>query len=423
MPDSHVAIIGAGIVGAATAIWAQRAGLKVTLIDRLEPGEGASYGNGGVLASCAVVPVPVPGLLRQGPSYLFNPSRPLFLKWSYLPRLAPWLLAYLRRANDRDARATARALTALIADSLADHRALALGTPAAPYLHPCDFVYAYRTRRDFEADAYTYALKRENGFSWQEFEGAALRQYDPALTGDVSIGAVFGDHGRISDPGAYVKALVAHLVAQGGDFVRGDVTEISHKTGRVSGLRVDGKMMARDAVVLTAGAWSGPLARSLGVRAPVETERGYHIELWNPSIMPESPILFSAGQFVATPMEGRLRLAGIVEFGGLRAQPSRAPFDLLLRQACAAMPGLSWDEKTEWMGHRPVLPDSLPIIGQSPDIKGAFLGFGHHHVGLTGGARTGRLLAQLVAGQTPNIDMTPYAPGRFSAGVSKGASG
>ncbi len=411
--SKHIAIVGAGIVGTATALWAQRAGLNVTLIDRLGPAEGASFGNGGVLASCAVVPVPVPGLIRQGPGYVFDPKKPLFLKWGYVPRLLPWLMKYIARANDRDARATARALTALIGDSLSDHRALAAGTAAERYLHDCDFTYVYRDRAAFQADAYTYALKRENGFEWTEYEGAALRDYDPALTGNMGFGAAFSQHGRISDPGAYIKALAAHLEANGGRVIRADVTDIVQQNGRVTGLRLDGETLSCDAAVITTGAWSGPLAKALGLKIPLESERGYHIELWNPSIMPRNPILVNDGQFVVTPMEGRLRLAGIVEFGGLKAGPSRGPFKLLMNSIRAAMPNLTWEAQTEWMGHRPVLSDSLPMIGAVPGVKGAFMGLGHHHVGLTGGAKTGRLLAQLAQDQTPNIDLTAYDPGRF----------
>ena len=413
MTQQHIAIVGAGIVGTATAVWAQRAGMRVTLIDRLGPAEGASFGNGGVLASCAVVPVPVPGLLAQAPSYLLNPSKPLFVKWGYLPKLAPWLMRYIARANDKDARATAKALASLVGDSLADHQALASGTAAETYVKPCDFIYVYKDRADFASDAYTYDLKRENGFSWTEMEGDDLRAYDPALTGELGFGASFANHGRITDPGAYVKSLAAHIEANGGRVLQADVTDVLSDNGQVTGLRVDGETLACDAAVITTGAWSGELSRKLGVKAPVESERGYHIELWNPSAMPRAPILVNAGQFVVTPMEGRLRLAGVVEFGGLQAPPSRAPFELLMRSIRAAMPGLSWDERTEWMGHRPVLPDSLPMIGEVPGVKGAFMGFGHHHVGLTGGPKTGRLLAQLAMGQAPNIDLAPFAPGRF----------
>jgi len=125
-------------------------------------------------------------------------------------------------------------------------------------------------------------------------------------------------------------------------------------------------------------------------------------------------MMITSGKFVATPMEGRLRLAGVVEFGGLDAAPSRAPFELLLRHARRAMPGLTWKREVEWMGHRPAPSDSIPLIGAVPGVRGAYLGFGHHHVGLTGGPKTGRLLAQLIGGRVPNTDMAPYSPARFA---------
>ena len=161
------------------------------------------------------------------------------------------------------------------------------------------------------------------------------------------------------------------------------------------------------------GSWSKPLARKLGLDIPLESERGYHLELVEPIRMPSAPVMIASGKFVATPMDGRLRLAGIVEFGGLDAPPSRAPFELLERNIRAAMPGLTWKDRREWMGHRPAPADSIPVIGEAPGVGGAFLGFGHHHVGLTGGPKTGRLLAQLVCGRAPNIDLAPYAPNRF----------
>ena len=146
---------------------------------------------------------------------------------------------------------------------------------------------------------------------------------------------------------------------------------------------------------------------------PLETERGYHLELWDPSFMPRSPVMVASGKFVVTPMDRRLRLAGVVEFGGLTAVPSRAPFELLRRNVRAALPELTWKEETEWMGHRPAPADSIPVIGEVAGIAGAYMGFGHHHIGLTGGPKTGRLLAQQISGRTPNVDLTVYSPSRF----------
>lgn len=409
-----IAIVGAGIVGVSTALWLQRDGHQVILVDRLDPGEGASHGNGGVLASCSVVPVTVPGLLAKAPKMLMDPQQPLFLKWSYLPRLAPWLVKYLSHAKASETERIARAMFPVVGDSLADHQALSAGTEAERYIVPADYLYVYNSRAHFDADAYGWGLRREGGFVWTELEGADFRAYDPVFADHLGFAACLGNHGRISDPGAYVKALARHFEAGGGRVLRAEVTDIARDRGAVTGLRAGGETIACDAVVLAMGAWSKPLADSLGLKVPLESERGYHLELWEPSDMPKSPVMIASGKFVATPMDGRLRLAGIVEFGGLKAAPSRAPFELLRNNIRAAMPGLTWKHEVEWMGHRPAPADSIPVIGEAPGVKGAWLGFGHHHVGLTGGPKTGRLLAQMIAGRTPNVDVTAYSPSRFA---------
>jgi len=415
MTDSAktVAIIGAGIVGVSTAIWLQRAGHKVILIDRKGPGEGTSHGNGGVLASCSIVPVTVPGLLRKAPRMLFDSNEPLFLKWGYLPTLAPWLVRYLGHANADAVRRRAAALAPIIGDSLAEHQALATGTGAEKWLHPSDYLFLYTDRRHYEGDAFGWSVRAGHGFKWDILEGDALRAYDPAFLPALGCAARFKDHGLISDPGRYVKDLAAHAEAGGARLLIGEVTDIAREGGRVTGVRVGGETLPCDAVVLAAGVWSKPLAERLGLRIPLESERGYHLELWEPSVMPRSPVMVASGKFVAAPMEGRLRLAGIVEFGGLDAPPSRAPFALLERSIRAAIPGIAWKKTVEWMGHRPSLSDSTPVIGPVPGVAGAFLGFGHDHVGLTGGPKTGRILAQLIGGTAPNLDLAPYAPERF----------
>jgi len=208
--EKPIAIVGAGIVGVSTAIWLQRAGRDVILIDRAGPGEGTSYGNGGVLASAAIVPVTVPGLLKKAPGMLFSPDQPLFLKWSYLPRLAPWLRRYLSHATADEARRIAAALHPIIGDSLADHQALSAGTDAARWLVPSDYVFLYRDRAAFSADAFGWQIRRSHGFEWDELEGPALRAYDPVFSPANAFGIRLEDHGRIADPGRYVKDLAAH---------------------------------------------------------------------------------------------------------------------------------------------------------------------------------------------------------------------
>lgn len=412
-PKRHVAIVGAGIVGVATAIWLQRDGHRVTLIDRLGPGEGTSHGNGGVLASCSIVPVTVPGLMLKAPGMLFSPNQPLFMKWGYLPRLAPWLLRYLGNANAGAVRRRAAALVPIIGDSLADHQLLSAGTGAEKWLHPADYLFLYRDRAHYEGDAFGWGIRAEHGFVPEILEGKAFTDYDPHYAGENAFAARMKDHGRISDPGQYVKDLAAHAIREGARLVTAEVTDVVRDGGRVTGLRAGGETIPCDAAVIATGVWSKPLAAKLGLSVPLESERGYHLELWEPSLMPRSPVMVASGKFVVTPMEGRIRLAGIVEFGGLDAPPSRAPFRLLERNIRAAIPGLTWKRTVEWMGHRPSLSDSVPVIGPAPGLEGAYMGFGHDHVGLTGGPRTGRILAQMIGGVQTNIDLAPYAPARF----------
>lgn len=411
-----ILIVGAGMVGVSTALQLQKSGQKVILLDREGPAAGTSYGNGGVLASTAIVPVPGPGLITKAPKMLLSPHEPLFLKWRYLLKLMPWLVPYLRHANKADAAKNAAAMVQIIGDSLADHQALAKGTKAERYLIPSDYVFAYRDHTHFESEAFAWQLRRDNGFEWATSEGAAVQDYEPLYGPEVGFIVRCPNHGRIADPAAYITALTDAFIARGGDFRIGTLTDIIRENGQVTGIRASGEGIACDKVVVTAGIWSKDIMAMLGLHVPVESERGYHMELWNPSAMPKIPTMVAARKFVITPMEGRLRLAGIVEFGGLKLGPSKAPLALLERSLRATMPQLTWEKATTWMGHRPATTDSLPLIGELSCQGGVYAGFGHHHVGLTGGPKTGRLLAQIIMEQTPNIDIKPYDANRYAKG-------
>ena len=412
--EDKIIVVGAGIVGVSSAIALQRMGKKVVLIDKTGPAAGASFGNGGVLASCSVVPVTGPGLLKKAPLMLLNKNQPLFLKWGYLPKLMPWLARYLSHANANDTQRISNALMPIIGDSLNDHLALAKGTGAEKWIKPCDYLYLYNNREAYEADAFGWSLRRAHGFEWDELEGQKFRDYDDGFSDDINFAVRLGQHGRITSPGDYVSDLAKYFQKNGGELRICEVEAILSEGGAVCAIRAGGEVFKTDKLVITAGIWSKALTDQLGLTIPMETERGYHMELWEPSVMPRAPVMVASGKFVATPMEGRMRLAGVVEFGGLKKAPSEAPFALLERNIRSAMPNLRWGETTRWMGHRPAPSDSIPIIGEMENKKGIYLGFGHHHVGLTGGPKTGRLLASLVAGLTPNQNMSAYKPERFA---------
>ncbi len=410
MQNKQIIVVGAGIVGVATALWLQRDGFMVKLIDREGPAAGTSYGNAGILASGSIVPVTVPGLIYKAPKMLFSSNQPLFLKWSYLPRLASFLRQYLPQAKNVDH--IASGLHDLLHDSVDQHHALADGTPAAQYLSNDDYVYGYADRAAYLADSYGWEIRKKHGVVFEEMSAQDLALYDPNLANRFGFGVRLRGHGRIADPGAYVVTLMEEFCSNGGEFEQVNLTDVHLKDGKCIGLETDKGPMTAGQYVLTLGAWSGPLAKKLGIDVPIESERGYHIEYVNSSIQFESPVMVAAGKFVMNSMNGRLRCAGVVEFAGLDAPPSKAPFALLKRQVKDLFPDMTYDRIEEWMGHRPSTADSLPVIGHAPHASNLLLGYGHQHVGLTGGPKTGRWLAQLANGRPTNTDLGAFSPNR-----------
>ena len=358
----------------------------------------------------------MPGLAWKAPGMLLDPKQPLFIKWRYLLTIAPWLVRFLSHATPEKAAATSAALYALVGTSYHDHLALANGTPAERYLKPSDYLYVYPDRATYEKYAFAYSLRKASGIHWETIEPSKLKSFDPSLRETDGFGVHFdgGEHAIISDPGKYVEGLAAGVEALGGRVIKAEVTDITVEAGRATGVAAGGQTHACDAVLLAAGAWSKTLAQKLGLHLPLETERGYHLELWEPNVEMKRPILVTQGSFAVTPMEGRIRCAGIDEFGGLQAGPSPEGPALLEYWMKRCMPAVKWQRTTQWMGFRPTMPDSLPLIGGAPKISNAFLSFGHQHLGMTAGPKTGRLLAQMMSGQTPNENMTPYDPAKWA---------
>ncbi len=414
MQNQRVVIVGAGIVGVSTAVWLQRAGINAILLDRGGPASGTSYGNAGVLAAASVVPVTVPGLLGKAPGMLFDKNQPLYVNYTYLVRMLPWLTRYLSHCNPQQVERIATALTPLLGDCLADHLALAEGTGAEKFITPADYVYAYESEAHFKADQFAWQTRRAHGFDWTEHDDSSYKKMEPAFGDAIGYAAAVHKHGRVSDPGAYVKTLAAHFENHGGTIVQAEFEDFVLENNRVKAIKTSDSTIDCEAVVVATGAWSKPLLKKLGLNIPLESERGYHIELYEPSVMPQMPTMIAAGKFVVTPMIGRLRLAGVVEFAGLKAGANQQPLDLLRRYLAKLMPDLTWEDSKEWLGHRPAPIDSVPLIGELSNTKGVFVGFGHQHVGLSGGAKTGKLLSQLICGEATDIDMEFYSPSRFS---------
>lgn len=413
MSKENVAVIGAGIVGVATSIWLQRAGHSVTLIDREGVASATSHGNAGILAAAAVVPVTEPGLLKKAPRMLFSPNEPLFLRWPYLPRLLPFLTSFLANANLKDMERISRGLADMMHDTVDQHIALASGTPAERYLKPGDYLFVYDNEKQFHKDALAWNVRKNVGLEFEELDASGVAAHQPDIAGKFGYGVRLPNHGRITDPGEYTKALARHFVEEGGTLLISEVSDIMMENGSAKAIVTKDGNLDVDHVVITAGAWSARLARRFGARIPLEAERGYHVEFVNANVDLSCPVMITPKKFAMTSMEGRLRCAGIVEFGGLEAGPSKAPIELIKRNVAEVFPDLQYDDTVEWMGPRPSTPDSLPLLGAFARAPNVWAGFGHQHLGLTGSAKTGRWLAQMISGEKPNTDMTPYDPDRF----------
>jgi D-amino-acid dehydrogenase len=410
---NSVGIVGGGIIGTATALSLVRQGHKVSMIDPNQPGRAACYGNAGCLNPSSVVPVNIPGAISKVPRMILDPNSPLFLRWSYLPRLLPWIIPYLSHCRNSEALRIGDGLAALVSDSPAEHKMLADGTTAAQYLRDTDYVVVYNDLASFAADAYGWSLRKHFGIEWDVVEAEAYKQMEPALAHQSYVAVRLPGHGFVSDPGRYVAALTTEFRKLGGTFVEDEVVDFVFDRDQAGVVLQSGTHVNFSTLVIAAGAWSGRLTKKLGLSVPLESERGYHVEFIEPSAMPTRPTLFASGKFIATPMDGRLRCAGVVEFGGLDMPASKGPVDFIKRQVKEIFPELRYREIRTWQGHRPALTDSLPIIDRLPSRNNVILAFGHHHVGLCSGPKTARIVADLVAGKDPGIDLAPYRADRF----------
>ena len=409
-----VAVIGAGVIGLACAAALQQRGERVVVIDPRAPGEHCSFGNAGCLSRASCVPLGLPGAWKKVPGWLLDPGGPLRIRARYAHRVAPWLWQLHLATSAVRVNAIADALHPLLDPTIEMWRPLAEWAGVPELIRQDGYAFAYESEAGFAADALGRELRGARGVKIEVLTGGAIREFDPALSAHLTHLVVMPEQGHVPNPLRLSQALAARLREGGAKFVGAAARGFEFLDGRVTRVATDGASVDADAFVIAAGAHSRPLAAALEDEVPLETERGYHMMLAAPSVSPRIPVCSGEGKYFITPMEGGLRVAGTVELAGLDAPPDWARADAMLPGAKRLLPALGHAQATPWMGHRPSLPDSLPVIGRSRRAPNAFYAFGHGHVGLTAAAPTAQVVADLVGGMQPFLDVAPYSAERFA---------
>ena len=417
MAREHVTVIGAGVVGMATALTLQRDGHAVTVIDRLGPGEATSFGNAGGMAVTEMQPASLPGTIWKVPRWLADPEGPLSIRPAYLPRLAPWLWRFWRSSGLEKVNALADAQAALNDRARADWAPLLAAANLENQVRVNGALTLYRSEAGYCADALSWKLRRDRGVETHALGPEEIRQLEPDVGPGFARGIIMPDWGHVLDPKRIVTGLAERFVADGGVIIRDEVTGARIEAGRAVVLETSGGDRAVDLLVVCAGAWSRKVAAWFGDIVPLESERGYHVTLPAAGVAPRRMLIMGEDQFVMTPMSMGLRIAGTVEMGGLEAEPNMARARVLLNKARRVLPVLAGEAAvegmTEWSGHRPATPDTIPVISSSPGAENVFYGFGHGHLGLTQAAVTGRLLADLVGSKEQDDVIAAYRADRF----------
>lgn len=406
-------VVGAGVVGLSTALALMARGLSVTVLDREGPAAGASAGNAGAFAFSDILPLASPGILRKAPKWLLDPLGPLSIPPAYAPRIAPWLFRFWRAcAPDRVATSTA-AQTALMDLSKAELRPFLTATGTLPMLRHEGNLQVYESEAEFAAALPGWQVRANHGIAFQHLDPVEMSSLQPGLSPRFVRGTFVPGWYSIADPEAYTLALAERVRQGGGQIERAEVMELVPGEGDVE-LRLAAAAPRRAGrVVLAAGAHSHLLARGLGDRIPLETERGYNTTLPGDAFDLRTQITFGGHGFVITRLSSGIRVGGAVELGGLRLPPDFRRSEAMLKKAKAFLPGLRTGGGKQWMGFRPSLPDTLPAIGAARTTSRVIYAFGHGHLGLTQSAGTARLVADLVTGAPPAIDLSPFSPQRF----------
>lgn len=411
--QADVIVIGAGVVGLSAAIATQARGLSVTVLDREGPAAGASAGNAGAFAFTDILPLASPGILKKAPKWLLDPLGPLSVPPAYAVQIAPWMFRFWRACSPKRVAHSTTAQTALMDLSKAELEPFLRQTGTMPMLRKEGNLQVYESEAELKAALPGWQAREEHGIEFRHLNEAEMAEIQPGLAPRFTHGTFTPGWYSISDPRLYTLALAEHFRTSGGSIERAEVTALRPIEGGVEVVTADGGVRRAGKVVLSAGAFSHRIARTLGEGIPLETERGYNTTLPADAFDLRTQVTFGGHGFVVTRLSTGIRVGGAVELGGLKLAPNFRRSEAMLKRAQAFLPGLRPGGGVQWMGFRPSLPDSLPAIGSARATQRVIYAFGHGHLGLTQSAGTARIVADLLTGKAPAIDIASFSPQRF----------
>ena len=411
---AQVTVLGAGIVGICCALSLLENGVSVRLIDKAPPAEAASRGNAGVISPWSCVPQSLPGIWRHVPLWLLDPKGPVSIRWVYLPRLLPWALRFLRAGRSHRVPAIATAMDALTRPNVQLYRHHLAGTGHEHLLRDSWYIHAFRDPTKAKTSDLAWRLRQQHGAPIERIDGQALREVEPALSPDYKAAIVIKDQARAVSPGRLGAVLADKARGMGAQIIRASIEQVKPAGNQSWILCTDAGRFSSPSIVVAAGAWSTELLRPLGVALPLEAERGYHLTFCDPGVTLRNSVMDVEGKFVVSSMEDGLRSAGTAEFAGLNAPPNYRRARIFESLTKRLLPDLNTANTREWMGVRPSFSDSLPCIGEIPGFVGLYAAFGHSHYGLGMAPATGQVIASLLTGSTPEVDLGPYRVDRFN---------
>ncbi len=412
--DADVVIVGAGIVGLASAFKLVEAGRSVLIIDRKGMAEETSRGNAGAFAFSDIMPLATKDVLRKLPRWLSDPLGPFTVRPEYLPQITPWLIRFWRAGWPDRVAAGIKAQAPLMRVTQRETDALVAAADLRHLVRSDGVLELYESEGEIRAAQHELEVKSREGIEHRLVRGSEIAELQPGLAPNIVAATFIPQWKTVADPYDYATAVGQAAIRRGAAFRKAEVRKLLPAGDGVQLELSGGGALTASTVVVACGAWSKTLTAPLGDTIPLDTERGYNTTLPGGAFDLRRQLVFGGHGFVVTPLSGgRVRVGGAVELGGLSLPPNFKRADAMLTKAARLMPGLKTSGGTQWMGFRPSIPDSLPVIGRSRASRNIVYAFGHGHLGLTQSAGTGKLIAELVTGAAPSLDLAPFSPTRF----------